>query len=48
MAQHPVPVMVLARLAVDLPHQGMGLGTALLKDALFYFHFDKTSIIQGQ
>ena len=34
MAQHPVPVMVLARLAVDLPHQGKGLGTALLKDAL--------------
>jgi GNAT superfamily N-acetyltransferase len=34
MAQHPVPVMVLARLAVDLQHQGAGLGKALLKDAL--------------
>ena len=34
MAQHPVPVMVLARLAIDLPQQGMGFGTALLKDAL--------------
>lgn len=34
MAQHPVPVMILARLAIDLPHQGQGLGTALLKDAL--------------
>ena len=34
MAQHPVSVMVLARLAIDLPQQGMGLGTALLKDAL--------------
>lgn len=33
-AQHPVPVMVLARLAVDLHHQGAGLGKALLKDAL--------------
>ncbi len=32
--QHPVPVMILARLAVDLQHQGAGLGTALLKDAL--------------
>lgn len=32
-AQHPVPVMILARLAVDLQHQGLGLGKALLKDA---------------
>ena len=32
--QHPVPVMILARLAVDLQHQGVGLGKALLKDAL--------------
>lgn len=32
--QHPVPVMVLARLAVDAQHQGAGLGKALLKDAL--------------
>ena len=34
MARHPVPVMILARLAVDQKHQGMGLGRALLKDAL--------------
>jgi GNAT superfamily N-acetyltransferase len=34
MARHPVPVMILARLAVDLNHQGIGLGRALLKDAL--------------
>ena len=33
-SQHPVPVMILARLAVDLQHQGAGLGKALLKDAL--------------
>jgi GNAT superfamily N-acetyltransferase len=33
-AQHPVPVMILARLAVDLQHQRAGLGKALLKDAL--------------
>jgi GNAT superfamily N-acetyltransferase len=32
--QHPVPVMFLARLAVDLRHQGAGLGKALLRDAL--------------
>jgi GNAT superfamily N-acetyltransferase len=33
-AQHPVLVMILARLAVDLQHQRVGLGIALLKDAL--------------
>jgi GNAT superfamily N-acetyltransferase len=33
-AQHAVPVMLLARLAVDASHQGMGLGKAMLKDAL--------------
>jgi GNAT superfamily N-acetyltransferase len=30
----PVPVMVLVRLAVDQAHQGTGLGSALLRDAL--------------
>lgn len=34
MARHPVPVMILARLAVDRSCQGQGLGRALLKDAL--------------
>lgn len=34
LARHPVPVMILARLAVDLDHKGKGLGKALLKDAL--------------
>ncbi|MDO5484102.1 MAG: GNAT family N-acetyltransferase [Desulfovibrionaceae bacterium] len=33
-ARHPVPVMLLARLAVDRHHQAAGLGKALLKDAL--------------
>jgi GNAT superfamily N-acetyltransferase len=33
LARHPVPVMILARLAVDASHQGVGLGKALLKDA---------------
>jgi GNAT superfamily N-acetyltransferase len=34
LARHPVPVMILARLAVDKEHQGKKLGQALLKDAL--------------
>ena len=34
LARHPVPVMILARLAVDKEHQRKGLGQALLKDAL--------------
>jgi len=34
LARHPVPVMILARLAIDQKHQSAGLGTALLKDAL--------------
>lgn len=33
-ARHPVPVIVLARLAVDLREQGRGIGGALLKDAM--------------
>lgn len=34
LARHAVPVMILARLAVDQAHQRKGLGQALLKDAL--------------
>lgn len=34
LARHPVPVMLLARLAVDRTERGHGLGRALLKDAL--------------
>lgn len=34
LARHPVPVMLLARLAVDRTVQGSGLGKALLRDAL--------------
>lgn len=34
LARHAVPVMLLARLAVDRQAQGQGLGKALLKDAL--------------
>jgi GNAT superfamily N-acetyltransferase len=34
LARHPVPVMILARLAVDSTRQGRGLGRLLLRDAL--------------
>ncbi len=34
LARHPIPVMVLARLAVDRHEQGRGIGPGLLKDAL--------------
>lgn len=34
LARHPVPVMILARLAVDKEHQRKSLGKALLRDAL--------------
>ena len=34
LARHPIPVILLARLAVDKDEQGGGLGEALLKDAL--------------
>jgi hypothetical protein len=33
MPRHPIPVMLLARLAVDRSEQGRGLGKGLLKDA---------------
>ena len=33
-ARHPIPVILLARLAVDASAHGKGLGAALLKDAL--------------
>jgi GNAT superfamily N-acetyltransferase len=34
MARHPIPVMLLARLATDVTWQGRGLGAALLGDAM--------------
>ena len=34
MARHPIPVVLVARLAVDVTWQGKGLGAALLLDAL--------------
>ena len=34
LARQPIPVIVLARLAVDVREQGKGLGKGLLKDAI--------------
>lgn len=34
LARHPVPIMLLARLAVDRGWQGRGVGAGLLKDAM--------------
>lgn len=34
LARHPIPVMLLTRLAVDVSEQGTGIGKGLLKDAL--------------
>lgn len=34
LARHPVPIMLLARLAVDRRWHGQGVGKALLRDAM--------------
>lgn len=34
LARHPIPIMLLARLAVDCRWHGQGVGKALLKDAI--------------
>jgi GNAT superfamily N-acetyltransferase len=34
LARHPVPIMLLARLAIETRWQGRGLGSGLLKDAM--------------
>lgn len=34
MGQHPVPLVILARLAVSREQQGRGIGTGMLKDAI--------------
>jgi GNAT superfamily N-acetyltransferase len=34
LGQYPVPVILLARLAVDIREQGQGIGGGLLKDAI--------------
>jgi predicted N-acetyltransferase YhbS len=34
MGQYPIPLVILARLAVDLDYQKQGLGYSLLQDAI--------------
>ena len=34
MGQYPVPVVILARLAVSREHQGLGVGVGMLQDAI--------------
>lgn len=34
LARHPIPIMLLARLAVDIEWQSRGIGRALLRDAV--------------
>jgi predicted N-acetyltransferase YhbS len=34
MGQYPIPLVILARLAVDLDYQGQGLGLSLLQEAI--------------
>lgn len=34
MGQYPIPVVILARLAVDLAYQGQGIGVGMLQDAI--------------
>lgn len=44
LARHPVPVTLLARLAVDVREQGKGVGASLLQDALLR-HLQAEAII---
>lgn len=34
MGQYPIPVVILARLAVDCSYQGQGIGVGMLQDAI--------------
>jgi GNAT superfamily N-acetyltransferase len=34
MGQYPIPVVILARMAVDLAYQGQGIGVGMLQDAI--------------
>jgi GNAT superfamily N-acetyltransferase len=34
MGQYPIPVVLLARLAVDRAYQGQGIGVGMLQDAI--------------
>ncbi|MBF0386688.1 MAG: GNAT family N-acetyltransferase [Candidatus Omnitrophica bacterium] len=47
LANHPVPVIIIARLAVDKTEQGHGIGKALVRDALLRI-VDAAEIIGGR
>ena len=47
LAAHPVPVIIIARLAVDKSQQGLGVGKALVRDALLRI-VDAAGIIGGR
>jgi GNAT superfamily N-acetyltransferase len=47
LASHPVPVIIIARLAVDKTQQGRGVGKALIRDALLRT-VDAAQIIGGR
>lgn len=47
LANHPISVIILARLAVDKTEQGSGLGKSLLRDALLRI-IDAADIIGGR
>ena len=47
LAGHPVPVIIIARLAVDKGEQGRGVGKALVRDALLRI-IDAAEIIGGR
>lgn len=47
LAAHPVPVIIIARLAVDKATQGQGIGKALVRDALLRV-VDAADIIGGR
>ena len=34
LARHPIPILLMARFAVDIAYQGQGIGKGLFKDAL--------------
>ncbi len=47
LASHPIPVIIITRLAVDRSHQGQGVGKALMRDALLRI-IDAAEIIGGR
>ena len=46
LARHPVPIMLLARMAVGSGYQGRKLGAGLLKDAMLRTILSQSSIAQ--